>query len=77
MGTVKFLASAIATAQAPFTASTDATLIGTFYVSGVNVFLANANTGTASRFTLTPAGAAEFDRKLPQIARGDYVVIEG
>ena len=77
MGTVKFRANAIATAVAPFLNTADATLIGTFYVSGVDVFLANANTGNAGRFTLTTAGLAEFERKLPQIARGDYVVIEG
>ena len=77
MGTVKFLPNAIATAVAPFTNTSEAVLIGTFYVAGVNVFLANANTGPTPRFTLTASGAAEFDRKLPQIARGDYVVIEG
>ena len=76
MGTVKFTANAIATAVTPFTNTTDAVLIGTFYVSGSGVYLANANAGSP-RFTITAAAAAEFERKLPYIARGDYVVIEG
>lgn len=76
MGTVKFRANAIATAVAPFLNTADATLIGTFYVTGSGVYMANAQSGNP-RFTITPAAAEEFERKLPQIARGDYVVIEG
>ena len=74
---VTIRASALSTRSGAFIPSGttgDVHIVGTFYVNASNRTIYAAN-GTAAG-VLTTAGYANYERKLPNIARGDYVVIE-
>ena len=73
---VRFTANAVASATTGMDANSDIIVVGTHYVNGTNLYLANANSGGA-RATLTAAAVEEYESKLANIARGDYVVING
>ena len=73
MGLITIRANAIASTSAGLTADTDFHVVGTHYIQGVNVYLA----ATGQTLALTAAGRADYESQLAQIARGDYIIING